>query len=42
MKPSGKLVAVILALVLGGALTLTGCGGLGQNNGLLLANRPRH
>jgi glycine betaine/proline transport system substrate-binding protein len=38
MKPSGKLVAVILALVLGGALTLTGCGGLGQNNGLLLAN----
>src|SRR5215211_2400989 len=37
MKPSGKLVAVILALVLG-ALTLTSCGGLGQNNGLLLAN----
>jgi glycine betaine/proline transport system substrate-binding protein len=37
MKPSGKLSAVILALVLG-ALTLTGCGGLGQNNGLLLAN----
>jgi glycine betaine/proline transport system substrate-binding protein len=36
-QPSGKLVAVILALVLG-ALTLTGCGGLGQNNGLLLAN----
>jgi glycine betaine/proline transport system substrate-binding protein len=36
-KPSGKLVAVILALVLG-ALILTGCGGLGQNKGLLLAN----
>jgi glycine betaine/proline transport system substrate-binding protein len=34
---SGKLVAAILTLVLG-ALTLTGCGGLGQNNGLLLAN----
>jgi glycine betaine/proline transport system substrate-binding protein len=33
----GKLVAAILALVLG-ALTLTGCGGLGQNKGLLLAN----
>jgi glycine betaine/proline transport system substrate-binding protein len=30
-------VAAILTLVLG-ALTLTGCGGLGQNNGLLLAN----
>src|SRR5688500_10652241 len=37
MKPSGKLSAVILALVLG-ALALTGCGGLGQNSGLLLAN----
>src|SRR5688500_18788000 len=37
MKPNGKLVAAILALVLG-ALTLTGCGGLGQNKGLLLAN----
>ena len=37
MKPSGKLLAVILALVLG-TLTLTGCGGLGQNKGLLLAN----
>src|SRR5918992_877750 len=37
MKPSGKLVAVILALVLG-ALALTGCGSLGQNKGLLLAN----
>ena len=36
-KPNGKLVAAILALVLG-ALTLTGCGGLGQNMGLLLAN----
>src|SRR5918993_3383520 len=33
----GKLVAAILALVLG-TLTLTSCGGLGQNNGLLLAN----
>jgi glycine betaine/proline transport system substrate-binding protein len=30
-------VAAILTLVLG-ALTLTGCGGLGQNKGLLLAN----
>ena len=28
-KPNGKLVAAILALVLG-ALTLTGCGSLGQ------------
>ena len=37
MKPSGKLLAVILALVLG-TLTLTGCGRLGQNKGLLLAN----
>ena len=37
MKPSGKLVAAILTLVLG-ALTLTDCGGLGQNEGLLLAN----
>src|SRR5687767_3505828 len=37
MKPSGKLSAVILALVLG-AIALTGCGGLGQNNVLLLAN----
>jgi glycine betaine/proline transport system substrate-binding protein len=34
---NGKLVAAILALVLG-ALALTGCGGLGQNSGLLLAN----
>jgi glycine betaine/proline transport system substrate-binding protein len=34
---SGKLEAAILALVLG-ALTLTGCGGLGQNRELLLAN----
>jgi glycine betaine/proline transport system substrate-binding protein len=34
---SGKLEAAILALVLG-ALTLTGCGGLGQNGELLLAN----
>src|ERR687893_2537876 len=37
MKPSGKLLAAILALVLG-CLTLTGCGGPGQNNVLLLAN----
>jgi glycine betaine/proline transport system substrate-binding protein len=37
VKPSGKLMAAILTLVLG-ALTLTGCGGLGQNDGLLLAN----
>jgi glycine betaine/proline transport system substrate-binding protein len=36
-KPNGKLVAAILTLVLG-ALALTGCGGLGQNEGLLLAN----
>jgi glycine betaine/proline transport system substrate-binding protein len=34
---SGKLVAAILALVLG-ALALTGCSGLGQGKGLLLAN----
>ena len=37
MKTSGKLLATILALVLG-ALALTGCSGLGQNNVLLLAN----
>jgi glycine betaine/proline transport system substrate-binding protein len=37
MKPSGKLAAAVLALVLG-CLTLTGCGGPGQNNVLLLAN----
>jgi glycine betaine/proline transport system substrate-binding protein len=30
-------VAAILALVIG-AFTLTGCGGLGQNSGLVLAN----
>jgi len=36
-KTSGKHLAAILALVLG-ALTLTGCGGLGQGNGLILAN----
>jgi glycine betaine/proline transport system substrate-binding protein len=36
-KTNGKLVAVILALVLG-ALALTGCGGLVQNQRLLLAN----
>jgi glycine betaine/proline transport system substrate-binding protein len=34
---SSKRLAAILALVLG-ALALTGCSGLGQNNGLLLAN----
>jgi glycine betaine/proline transport system substrate-binding protein len=34
---SGKLVAGILALVLG-ALALTGCSGLGQGKGLILAN----
>jgi glycine betaine/proline transport system substrate-binding protein len=37
IKTSGKHLAAILALVLG-ALSLTGCGGLGQGNGLLLAN----
>jgi glycine betaine/proline transport system substrate-binding protein len=36
-KTSGKLLAAILALVLG-ALTLTGCSGLGQGKVLLLAN----
>jgi glycine betaine/proline transport system substrate-binding protein len=36
-KPIGKIVAAILALVMG-AITLTGCGGLGQNSGLVLAN----
>jgi len=36
-KTSGKHLAVILALVLG-ALALTGCGGLGQDKRLLLAN----
>jgi glycine betaine/proline transport system substrate-binding protein len=36
-KRSGKLVAAILPLVLG-VLALTGCGGLGQGKGLLLAN----
>jgi glycine betaine/proline transport system substrate-binding protein len=35
--PSGKLLVAILALMLG-ALALTGCGGFGQNKGLLLAN----
>jgi glycine betaine/proline transport system substrate-binding protein len=34
-KTSGKLVAAIVVL---GTLTLTGCGGLVQNKGLLLAN----
>jgi glycine betaine/proline transport system substrate-binding protein len=37
MKTSGKLFAVILALVLG-AFALTGCGGLGQGKRLILAN----
>jgi glycine betaine/proline transport system substrate-binding protein len=36
-KTRGKLLAAILALVLG-ALALTGCGGLGQDKGLRLAN----
>src|SRR5215211_7195641 len=36
-KTSGKRLAAILAIVVG-ALALTGCGGLGQNKGLLLAN----
>lgn len=36
-KASGKLLAAILALVLG-ALALTGCGALGQEEGLRLAN----
>jgi glycine betaine/proline transport system substrate-binding protein len=36
-KSSGKHLAAILALVLG-VLALTGCGSLGQNKGLLLAN----
>src|SRR5215204_3677309 len=36
-KMSGKLVATILALVMG-ALSLTGCGFLGQNKALILAN----
>jgi glycine betaine/proline transport system substrate-binding protein len=36
-KTSGKRSAAILALVLG-VLALTGCGGLGQDKGLLLAN----
>ena len=34
---SGKRLVAILVLVLG-TLSLTGCGGLGQNEGLLLAN----
>jgi glycine betaine/proline transport system substrate-binding protein len=34
---SSKRLAAILALVMG-AFTLTGCGGLGQNSGLVLAN----
>jgi glycine betaine/proline transport system substrate-binding protein len=36
-KPSSKRLVAILALVLG-ALALTGCSGLGQGKGLLLAN----
>jgi glycine betaine/proline transport system substrate-binding protein len=35
---SGKLLAAILALLVLGCLTLTGCAGLGQGKGLLLAN----
>jgi len=37
MKPSGKLLAAIIGLVLC-TLALTGCGSPGQNKGLLLAN----
>jgi len=37
-KMSGKRLAAILALVVLGALPLTGCGGLGQGNRLILAN----
>jgi glycine betaine/proline transport system substrate-binding protein len=37
-KTSGRLLATILALLVLGALALTGCGGLGQDKGLLLAN----
>jgi glycine betaine/proline transport system substrate-binding protein len=36
-KTNGKLFAVILALALG-AVSLSGCGGLGQNRALVLAN----
>src|SRR4028119_866825 len=36
-RTSGKLLAAILALALG-ALALTGCGGLGPDKGLRLAN----
>src|SRR5215217_1527175 len=35
---SGKRVAAILALLVLGALALTGCSGLGQGKGLILAN----
>jgi glycine betaine/proline transport system substrate-binding protein len=35
---SGKLVAAILALLVLGTLALTGCSGLGQGKGLILAN----
>jgi len=38
MKTSGKHLAAILALLVLGALALTGCGGLGQGKGLRLAN----
>jgi len=37
-ETSGKLVAAILALLVLGALALTGCGGLGQDKMLTLAN----
>src|SRR5215208_7146405 len=35
---SGKRLASILALLVLGALALTGCGGIGQGKGLMLAN----
>src|SRR5918993_1710124 len=35
---SGKRLAAILALLVLGALALTGCSGLGQGKGLILAN----
>src|SRR5918993_5647275 len=35
---SGKRLAAILALLVLGALALTGCSGLGQGKGLVLAN----
>src|SRR5215218_4271112 len=38
MKTSGRRLAAILALVLLGALALSGCGALGHNRALVLAN----